>query len=470
MATNATFDAVAGTDRLTGRFYTTVWRWHFYAGLYVAPFLVMLAVTGLIMLWVSVLHGREGEAAIRVVPQAQSVPLAAQAEAARAAVPDGTIGQYLSPRGPDGAAVFRVDHGEDAQMVAVDPYTGTVVAQWPRRDGWYDFAEKIHGTVLIGDVGDRLIEIAAGFGVILLVTGLYLWWPRNGESAAGLLLPDVRGRGRALWKSLHRTTGFWISLVLLVFLLSGLSWTGVWGDRFVQAWSTFPAAKWDNVPLSDATHASMNHDGSHEVPWALEQTPMPASGSQAGLVGTPPGAPVNFDSVAGLARGLGFDGRFQVAFPDGESGVWTISQDSMSDDGPDPTSDRTVHLDRYTGKVLADVRYADYSLGGKAMAVGIAFHEGEMGWWNVAFNTLFCLSVIFLAVSGVVMWWKRRPSGASRLVAPPRPGNASLWKGAVVIGLFLCFLFPLTGAVLLAVLLLDLLVLRYVPTLRRALS
>ena len=69
--------------------------------------------------------------------------------------------------------------------------------------------------------------------------------------------------------------------MLVFFLVSGLSWANIWGGKFVQAWSTFPAEKWDNVPLSDATHASMNHTPKEEVPWALEQTPMPESGSAA---------------------------------------------------------------------------------------------------------------------------------------------------------------------------------------------
>ena len=470
MATNATFDAAAGTSRLGGRFYAAVWRWHFYAGLYVVPFLVMLAITGLIMLWVAVIDGRDGENRLRVAPQATALPVSAQAEAARAAVPDGVVKQYLSPRDADRVALFRVDQGEAAFMVAVDPYTGTVVEQWPRQAGWYDFATDIHGTLLIGDVGDRLIEVAAGFGIVLIVTGLYLWWPRNGESAVSVLVPNLAARGRNLWKSLHRTIGFWVAAVLLVFLLSGLSWAGIWGDKFVQAWSTFPAEKWDNVPLSDATHASMNHGATKDVPWALEQTPMPASGSEAGAAGIPAGTAIDLDTVSALARTIGLDGRFQVALPDGETGVWTISQDSMSNDSPDPTSDRTVHLDRFSGKVLADVRYADYSLGGKAMAVGIALHEGDLGWWNVALNTVFCLSVIFLAVSGVVMWWKRRPAGAGRLVAPPRPAELPLWKGAVVIGLFLCLAFPLVGLTLLAVLAIDVLLIQNVPALRRAFS
>ena len=174
--------------------------------------------------------------------------------------------------------------------------------------------------------------------------------------------------------------------------------------------------------------------------------------------------------MAALARTLGMAGRFQVTVPDGEAGVWTLSRDSMSNDTPDPTSDRTVHLDRYTGRILADVRFADYSLGGKAMAVGIAFHEGDLGVWNIALNTVFCSSIVFLAISGVVMWWKRRPDNAGRLVAPPRPGEFPLWKGAIVVGLFLCLAFPLVGVALLAVLAFDMLVVQNIPPLQRALS
>jgi uncharacterized iron-regulated membrane protein len=254
----------------------------------------------------------------------------------------------------------------------------------------------------------------------------------------------------------------------VVFLLTGVSWAGIWGSKFVQAWSTFPAEKWDAVPLSDATHASMNHGAAKEVPWGLEQTPLPASGSAAGVPALPhaPG----IDDVAAFAAGLGFPGRYQIALPAGETGVWTVSHDSMSNDGPNPSADRTIHIDRHSGHILADVGFADYSPWAKAMAWGIAFHEGDLGVWNIALNTLFCLSMIFLPVSGFVLWWKRRPAGAARLAAPPRAGDVPFWRAACVLVVALCVLFPLAGAVILAVLALDWLVIRRIAPLRRALA
>jgi uncharacterized iron-regulated membrane protein len=454
---------------LSRRFYITAWRWHFYAGLYVAPFLLMLAVTGLIMLWTATIYGRDGEKTYVVAPQATSAPVSAQAEAAFGEVA-GQIVQYIAPRTPEQASLFRVNQGEASFMVAVDPYTAKALGSWNRRDGLYDLASTIHGTLLIGDLGDRLIEIAAGFGIVLVVTGLYLWWPRDNRGFASVLVPQFSARGRQLWKSLHLSIGFYVSLILVVFLLSGLTWAGVWGEKYTQAWSTFPAEKWDNVPLSDATHASMNHNGVKDVPWALEQTPMPASGSQAGIVGTPEGQPVTLDAIVTLARAIGFDQRFQLAFPGDETGVWSIARDTMSNDSANPLDDRIVHVDQYTGRILADVGFADYGVAGKAMAAGVAFHEGDMGLWNLVLVTVFCLSIIFLSVSGFVMWLKRRPKGAARLVAPTVSEPGPLWKTGAFVMLAVSLLFPLSGAALVAVLLLDLLVFRHVAPLKKALS
>jgi len=104
------------------------------------------------------------------------------------------------------------------------------------------------------------------------------------------------------------------------------------------------------------------------------------------------------------------------------------------------------------------------------MAWGIAFHEGDLGWWNTALNTLFCLTVIFLSLSGLVMWWKRRPAGAARLAAPPRPAEVPYARGALLITLALSLAFPMLGLTLLAVIAVDLVVLTPIPMLKRALS
>lgn len=461
-------DAAPARTR-AGQFYFAAWRWHFYAGLYVVPFLLMLAVTGLIMVWFNSVDTRFGER-LYTSGQGEVVSLTTQAANAVASLPGGTLTQYITPRTADRASLFVVTQEGKAHVVGVDPHGGAVLGSVVKDDTWFYFASDIHGTLLIGDLGDRLIEIAAGLAIVLIVTGLYMWWPRGRKVSSTVLVPNLGARGRQFWKELHISIGFWTSIVLLFFLLSGLAWAGIWGGKFVQAWSTFPAEKWDNVPLSDKTHADMNHGALHEVPWGLEQTPMPASGSAAGLAGTLPGETVDLDTVVALAGRIGFAGQFRVNVPSDETGVFTISADSMDGDTETPTSDRTVHVDRFTGRILAEVGFADYSLAAKSMAVGIALHQGDLGLWNTVLNTLFCLAVIALCVSGVAMWWIRRPAGVLRLVPPPMPADLPLWKGAVFVMLGLSLAFPLVGLTLLSVLALDVLVLSRLPALRRVVN
>lgn len=465
MDTNASV-AVDQDGQRTAKLYRAAWRWHFYAGLYVIPFFIMLALTGLGILWSSLLEGRDGEY-LQVTIGDQVQPVSLQAQAAQAAFPEGEMKEYIVPIKPNTVALFRFATPDGQMMAAVNPYSAELVEVFPRRQFWYQFFEDIHGELLIGTVGDRLIEIAASLGMVLLATGLYMWWARFEGWAS--VVPNFKARGRALWKSLHVTTGLWGSLVLMFFLLSGLSWSGVWGDKLVQAWSTFPAEKWNNVPLSDKTHADLN-PGYKLMPWAIEKTPLPLSGSLAGSDGLAEGVPVTIDTIDAFARSIGFTGRYRLSFPSSDTGVWTLNRDSMSLDSTNPLQDRTVHIDQYTGKILADVGFADYSVPGKTMAVGMALHMGTAGWWSVAFNTLYCLSVVFLCVSGGVMWWKRRPSGAFRLAAPPMPRELPFWKGAALFGLAISLFFPLAGLALIGALLIDLIVVSNLPRLKAVMS
>lgn len=445
------------TDSLPGaaqgaRLYRAIWRWHFYAGLLVAPFLIVLAVTGLIMLYGNAIETHLGPG-YPVAAGGERLSLVTQAEAAAAAVPGGSARLFLSPARDDRASIFVVSANDRDVVVAVDPHDGRALGTVVKDDTWFYWASDIHGTLMIGDFGDRLIEIAAGLGIVLVITGLYLWWPRGGRGLARVLVPRLSSGGRLWWKELHAAIGFYSAFALLFFFVSGLAWSGIWGAEMTQAWSTFPAEKWDAVPLSDKTHASMNHGALKEVPWGLEQTPLPASGSDAGTAGIAPGTPVDLDSVAAFARSIGFDGQFRVNLPAGEDGVYTISADSMDGDTTTPTGDRTVHLDRYTGNVLADVRFEDYSLAAKAMAIGITLHQGELGWWDIVLNTVFCLAVIFMSVSGVVMWWKRRPAGTVGVPLYPRDYRVPVV--IMVTGLVVAVLFPLTGVAIAVLALID---------------
>ena len=218
--------------------------------------------------------------------------------------------QYIAPRQADMVAVFRVNNNDTATMVALDPYTAQVMKTYPRNSDWYHLMDEIHSDILIGKTGDFLLETAAALTILLVITGFYLWISKQG-SLKNVLFPKLGG-GRSTWRSLHGAIGAWISLILLLFCLSGMAWAGIWGGKMVQSWSQFPAGKWGIKPKPESvlTHGDALNDGkTKEVPWVLELTPMPQSGSTLGDNGINPSEPMTLETVDRFAREIGFAGR-----------------------------------------------------------------------------------------------------------------------------------------------------------------
>jgi uncharacterized iron-regulated membrane protein len=77
----------------------------------------------------------------------------------------------------------------------------------------------------------------------------------------------------------------------------------------------------------------------------------------------------------------------------------------------------------------------------------------EFGLANQFFMLAVCLAIILLAVSAGVMWWKRRPAGS--LGVPPLPPERRVPYGVFAILGIGGMIFPLVGASLLAMPLLD---------------
>lgn len=377
-----------------------------------------------------------------------------QLQRAKAAYPQGRLSKYLPPADATSSAQFVMHDGGREMTVFVDPYRGTVLGTQDAKNNLQAIARALHGELMIGTVGDRLVELAAGWGVMLVISGMYLWWPR-GKSSSGVLWPRFNTRGRVFWRDLHVVTGFWGAALLLVMLLSGMAWTGFWGKQYADLWNRFPAAMWNNVPTSDQQARVLNTATQQTVPWAMENTPMPVSGDHAehmnhSAMHAAPAAPtISLQQVVDLATSRKVEPGYSITPPTTAEGVFTVSVFAN-----DPRNDATLHVDQYTGKVLADVRWEHYNGVARATETGVMLHEGKMfGWVNQLIVLLICLMILLSAVSGVVIWWKRRPVGG--LGVPPLRHDLPKWKTAMVIMLGLAIAFPLVGASLIVVWALD---------------
>ncbi|MBA1202980.1 PepSY domain-containing protein [Pseudomonas capeferrum] len=438
-------------------FYNLAWRWHFYAGLFVAPFMILLALTGIVYLFKPQLDpllyrdlmvveaGHHRQSADSLMQQVHQ------------AYPKGHVGQYLPAVNAQRSAQFVVHDAGRELNVFVDPYSGKVLGEQDAKYNLQAVARALHGELMIGTVGDRLVELAAGWGIVLVVSGVYLWWPR-GRKTGGVFWPRFNARGRLLWRDLHAVSGFWGAGLLLLMLLSGMTWTGLWGKQYADLWNRFPVAMWNDVPQSDQQARELNEAHRQTVPWAMENTPMPQSGAHAEHAGhhmmsSAPAAPqMSLQQVEDIANVRKVEPGYSITMPTTAEGVFTIAV--FADD---PRNDATLHVDQYTGKVLADVRWQDYGPVARATEMGVMLHEGKMfGPVNQLIILLVCLMILLGAVSGLVMWWKRRP--ANGLGVPLLRHDLPRWKVATAVMLVLGIGFPLVGVSMLVMWLVDSLV------------
>ncbi|WP_189302766.1 PepSY-associated TM helix domain-containing protein [Streptomyces albospinus] len=486
--TPETAEPESGTDRIRrpsrNQLYKTLWRWHFYAGLLVTPLLILLAVTGGIYLFKPAYENWVYKD-LRTVHAAQSakpVPLAAQVDAVRKAKPEATIQSVTPPSDATHSTMVTLaaDGGgpwAPTVSVYVNPYDAKVLGSVDNAKTFMQKVRDLHGHLLSGSVGDRLVELTASWAAILTCTGLYLWWrtrPRDGRTGR---------RGLRRW---HATVGAAVSVFLLLLIATGLPWTGLWGQQLQKAITATkqgaPSAEdykvSSKIPPTTADHLTSNPDTS--VPWAAEKVQVPNSqpadghegheghaghaghmGGQGGS-GAAPGS-MSIEQAVAVAHRERVPGTFTVTLPQGPKGVYTISGKSEAD----PAKQRTLFLDQYSGKVLASYGWPQYGLLSKLVEEGIALHQGErFGLPNLLVALGTCLAVIGMAVSGVVMWWRRRPSGRG-LGAPRRAQDARVTRGVALIMLVLGVAMPLAGISMLVILTLDRLVIRRIAPLRR---
>ena len=165
-----------------------------------------------------------------------------------------------------------------------------------------------------------------------------------------------------------------------------------------------------------------------------------------------------------MARSQELPGLLRVFLPSVGKNVYRVQN------LPPRTRDRQMLLiDGAEGKVVARRQWSDMPILPRIMNTGIDLHEGRFfGLPNQLINLLIALSLVWMAGTGVVMWWKRRPRG--QLAAPPRVQLARWPAGVVTIVLVLALFLPTVGASIILMWLFDRLVAPRIRWLRAAVA
>lgn len=423
--------------------YRAVWRWHFFAGLLVLPFMISLALTGAIYLFGEELDQIVHADFMRVTPvEGQTLAPSELVKAALLAQPGQAL-KYTDPRRDDLSTEITIQPETGPRMaVYVNQYDGKVLEIRPDRSTFAWTVRYLHSLRLLGSTPRMIVEIVGGWTILLVLTGVFLWWPM-GQGGGVVTVRGTPAR-RVFWRDVHAVTGIVIGAFIVFLAITGMPWSQIWGGK-VNEWANggnfgYPAGVRVDVPMSDA---QLDHVA--KTSWSLEQAQIPQAATPV-----PGMTPIGLDGAVERFEGLGLHRGYSVALPQQATGVY-----SGSVYPGDLSQQRVVHLDQYSGQAMIDISYADYGPLGRWLEFGINTHMGQtFGRLNQVVLLVVCLGIVLLAVSAAVMWWKRRPSGS--IGVPPLPSDRSVFIGLFVILGIGGVLFPLTGASILAMLMLDL--------------
>ncbi|MFE9995160.1 PepSY-associated TM helix domain-containing protein [Streptomyces avermitilis] len=380
-----------------------VLRLHFYAGLLVAPFLLVAALTG--FLYAASYQAEKIVYAHELtVPAGDTeLPISQQVAAARKAHPEGTL-TAVRPS-PEADATTRVllsgvkgvDEGHTL-AVFVDPYTGKVrgsleqygsTGALPLRT-WID---EFHRDLQLGENGRLYSELAASWLWVIAGGGLVLWF---GRRRAQRKVRGTSGRRRTL--GLHGTVGVWAAAGFFFLSATGLTWSTYAGANIDELRTSLGQATPSVSAAAAGEHAG--HDAA------------------AGTGGSEHG--VGLDKILAAARAKGLGDPVEIVPPADASSTYVVKQVQRSW----PEKQDSVAVDPATGEVTDTLRFADYPLLAKLTRWGIDAHTGVLfGLVNQIALMALALSLVLLIVWGYRMWWQR-----GRASAFGRPIPRGAWQ------------------------------------------
>jgi uncharacterized iron-regulated membrane protein len=444
----------------------TIWRWHFYAGLFCVPFVLWLAATGSIYLFKPQLEAwLERSYDNLQAPGDVAAPPERLVQAALAAVPGSVLSYYELPRHTGDAPQVVVGKGSDEYRVYVHPVTAQALYTVNDRHRPLRRIFYLHGELLSGDKGSMIIELAGSWTIVLVLTGLVLWWPKQKFQLAGFVYPRLNLPGRLWWRDLHSVTGFWASFLILALLLTGLPWAKSWGSYFKKVrattagitsaidWTTGSSEEEAATATRNTAHAeaAAGHAG-HAAPSRFKKRgPVPPPAADAYI-------PIN--TLLPVATRLPLAYPVQIVPPETPGGAWFIRSDSQN----------RMLRDNYavapqTGQILSREGFSDRPWVDRIVSIGVSYHEGHLfGALNQIVGLLTAIGAATLAFSSVVLWWRRRPAG---VLGAPHVLQPSTFAPVVLVSiLVLAVAFPMLGASVIALAATEWILLRRLPGVR----
>ena len=258
----------------------TLWfQLHWFLGIIAALVLIILGITGGMLSFEKELIRALNTDILRVHPTASEPLLPAQLlEQARHSLPERQINALTLAADPKEAAIINVA-GEGAQARRgvnhyFNPYTGEWLSEGLKGQAFFQTVQHLHRWLLMGDVGKQITAAATVMLIVLVLSGVYLRWPRSWQALRRWLHFNWRRRGRGRVAGLHSVVGTWLVPLYLLACFTGLYWSYDWYRAGLHQLSAVPMQQRPapprdgavQMPLADETLNRAWQQFAHSIP------------------------------------------------------------------------------------------------------------------------------------------------------------------------------------------------------------
>jgi uncharacterized iron-regulated membrane protein len=351
---------------------------HLWMGLMVAAYVCVIGVTGAAL----VFRPEMQKATFAAIFDPNRQPGAADAEAGmivanlQGAYPLYKLVGIDYPTARRGTYLSYLTKGNQLVTAFSDPVSGEVIGELPKTS-WITRLQDLHFDLLGGSTGRLINGIAAFALVVMFATGLVIWWPGLSRWTRALLVDFSKPWPRINWE-LHGVVGVWPFALLMLWAVSGVEFA--FPRQFRKALNAVLPLTVAHTPESTPRPGpSLRTD---ELPGLVENARQLVPGAKMGRIVMPstPKAPI----------------QLLMAYKD--HGDFDRSDEVM------------LYFDQYSGKLITrqDTALVAMSAGDQVMKWMGPLHIGSFAGLGVKILwSVLALSFPVLAISGVIMWWRR---------------------------------------------------------------
>lgn len=344
---------------------------HLWLGLSAGLLLALAGVTGSILVFDEEIDALLNPALRVANPAAERVSFDQAITNVEAAYPELPVSYVRMPRGPDETYEITTAGTEPVQIF-VDPYSGAVLGLRGAEEGFTNKLWHLHVYLLSGENGERVMGFVGLLTLLIVLTGVVVWWPSARRWADAFVV-----RWRAGWKrlnfDLHRAGGIWSAAFLLVTASTGAAL--IFHDAFLAVANGVTGS--ENPPLAPAVVARSGMDR----------------------------APLD-DLLAEAHRALPGGTITYVSFPPTPESP--VSVRLYFDEALHPNGRSFVYLDPWTGAAIGAESALAAPAGTRALNLLYPLHIGSFG--GIAVRILYALlglTPLILMASGFLVWWNR---------------------------------------------------------------